>query len=196
MSKTAAQVRAKIDLNGRALVKLRTLRAKHTSDFVTGVRFDTIRDMAQQFKNACELLELNEVSFRQRLIGSANLTRRSAHDLRAGTFFTVNLAQAVFLSFTIELGLKALQVRSLGGHYTGHHLRTLFRRLDQKIQNRIIEASDMRRPQFIKLLVIISNSFEELRYFHQTKQANFSPNFAFVLIRAINEMLGERPSED
>lgn len=86
----------------------------------------------------------------------------------------------VCLAFSIELNIKALVY--LEGHTPTdiHNLEKLFKRLNGKTQNAIIEESGYDKDLFFKDLTEIANTFEFLRYVYEYQDSSFSINIIML----------------
>ena len=96
----------------------------------------------------------------------------------------------VCAAFSIELGFKALALRS-GGSVSGHNLKELFSALETPTQQQIVSTVGVAEGEFNSSLAEASNAFVEWRYIHERESANVNNEFLSKLSKATQDALSK-----
>jgi len=107
----------------------------------------------------------------------------------------------VSLAFSVELYVKAVYQAFDIKAKNVHNILELFNGLPQEIQNRIFEihmpnSYNTTLETYKTRIAVISRGFEELRYFHEKKTANYHQNFAQEMIISIKKLLTEKGTKN
>lgn len=86
----------------------------------------------------------------------------------------------VCLAFSIELNLKVLIYQENHNPTETHNIEKLFKQLNGKTQNKIINDLGIGKSEFLNALNQVANAFEFWRYVYENQNSSFSFNLLFL----------------
>ncbi len=107
----------------------------------------------------------------------------------------IGVADFVCLAFAVELYIKAV-FEVIGRKQRGHNIRKLFEKLPEDAQTAIFNIH-MKKYNYVTFdqykenMDIISNGFEEFRYFYEHQSLSYHKRFALEMIEAMKSFIAD-----